>query len=220
MNKTTINLLCIIFLAVLTASIIVPGIGMVSSFFAGFEDGAKSREADNTEVLKSTPVEVTVNITDNFPEALQDTIQADNGVLIPIQITKGMVNVPGKNYSAATLSIVILCALAGIAIFILLFIQVVKFVVRINRGEIFNKRNISILNKTGIYLLILGFLQSCIGIAEDFAVSGMGLSFSGLALTSNWNIPWSELLLGIMALLMAQVWARGVHLKEEQELTI
>lgn len=219
MNKTTINLLCIIFLIILSASIIIPGVGMCGSFIAGVKDGATSVNKDVT-ALPGVPVEVTVNLIDFYPEALKDSITADNDKIVPITITKGMVTVPASNYNLKVSSVVLICALAEVVIFILLAIQVVKFVVNINRGVIFNRLNIKKLNKIGIYLLILAILQAGIGLAEDFAVSGMGITFEGMDITSTWSIPWSELLLGTMALLMAQVWNRGVQLKEDQELTI
>lgn len=223
MNRTSINLLSIIFITVLAASILVPGFAMMQSFSEGFKDGMNARvNATRGDVIEmpGIPVEVVVKTVEPYSDVLQDTLTTDDGHRFPIQINKATATVPTSNYTIGVMLIVALCFTAFVAMFVLFAIQLIKFVVNINRGIIFDRLNVKRLKKIGIFLLIMALLQVAIGLAEDYAVSGMNVTFEGMSLTSYWTIPWSELLLGVMSLLIAQVWSRGVQMKEEQELTI
>ncbi len=207
----------------LIASVLVPGYALVGGFSEGFKDGvnakANARPGEPVE-MPGIPVEVIVNSIEPYTDVLQDTLTTDDGHRFPIRINKATVSVPTSNYTLGVMLIVALCITAFGVMLIMFAIQLVKFVVNINRGIIFDKINVKRLKKIGIFLLIMAMLQIAVGLAEDYAVSGMNVTFKGMSLTSYWTIPWSETLLGIMSLLIAQVWSRGVQMKEEQELTI
>ncbi len=55
---------------------------------------------------------------------------------------------------------------------------------------------------------------------EDYMFSQLGFTIPGYQLSTFWTIPWGSLLMGLLAMLMAQIWSRGLEMKEEQELTI
>ena len=55
---------------------------------------------------------------------------------------------------------------------------------------------------------------------EDYMLSNLSLNLDGYTISSYWELPWDTMLLGLLALLMAQVWSYGLQLKEDQALTI
>ncbi len=219
MNRTYINLLCILIIVVLAASVIVPSIAMTAAFTYGFQEGLK--DAGNPEleqtISNSSPISV---VMPNYElPTPNDSIKFDNGHTLPAYHQTMIIYVPDNRYSVtAQIGVAgfgILCVIAAI----IAAIQVVKFVIKINKRIIFDRSNIRHLSIMGICLLSIAIMQILSGLIKEGVVAVLGTS-GGMSLTANWTIPWSNMLLGLLALLMAQIWRRGLQLKEEQELTI
>ena len=51
-------------------------------------------------------------------------------------------------------------------------------------------------------------------------LSNMPVKLGAYEVTTYWTLPWSVLIIGLISLLMAEIWARGLQMREEQELTI
>lgn len=95
----------------------------------------------------------------------------------------------------------------------------VRVIISINRSQIFNWKNVIRLRWLG-GLLVLGFLLSNIPqyisilkLKEIFALKGYEVIPSA-------SIDIINLVLGLVALIIAEVFAIGLRMKEEQELTI
>ncbi len=136
-----------------------------------------------------------------------------------VVIHKGIVMVPENMVHSDFVWRIIIYALMFIA-FILLMIDFVKFIININKGKIFDKRNISYLNRFGLYLIAIAFLDCIDGFVKEYYFNLVGLTMNGYEITSDWEIPWATFLLGLLALLLARVWKVGMNIKEEQQLTI
>lgn len=223
MNRTSINLLCSIFLVVLAASILTPAFALFSAFSEGIKDGMENNEIKElgTDDNRGTwPVTILIDEPTREIPALQNDMMADSGDTIHTHIRTMDYRLPDDRISTPSKIAVCVCAVATIIFYLIMAFKTIRFVVAINRKQVFDRRNIMRLTWIGILLLGIALSQVVIGLTEDYAVGSLGLTFGGYGLTSYWTIPWTELLLGLMALLMAQVWRRGCQLKEEQELTI
>ena len=95
----------------------------------------------------------------------------------------------------------------------------IRIVVAVNRSDIFNWRNVRRLRRLGI-LLIVGFI--CVLLPEYLSLCSLREVFSLEAydLTLTDSVKVTNLLLGLIALIVAEVFAIGLKMKEEQDLTI
>nr|MDE7495456.1 DUF2975 domain-containing protein [Muribaculaceae bacterium] len=113
-----------------------------------------------------------------------------------------------------------ICYFLSLVFCIFLVIEIVKFVVNINRGEVFVAKNVKRLRHISICFIAISLLIVISGVAQEYLLGSMNLTLSGYQLSAYWIIPWSNLLLGLLALLIAQVWSRGIALEEEQQFTV
>lgn len=207
----------------MAASILTPAFALFASLSEGIKDGMENKE--NSELssdanLGTWPVIILIDEPTREIPALQNDMVTDSGDSIHTHIRTMDYRMPDDRISTPSKIAVGVCAVAIFIFYLLMAFKTIRFVVAINRKQVFDRRNIMRLTWIGILLLGIALLQVVIGLIEDNAVSSLGLTLDGYGLTSYWTIPWTELLLGLMALLMAQVWRRGCQLKEDQELTI
>ena len=92
-------------------------------------------------------------------------------------------------------------------------------ILRPGQGVIFNWKNVRRLRRLGV-LLIIGFVCTFLlaflsfhNVEKVFSVTGYSLSMADM-------VHITSLVLGISALIVAEVFAIGLKMKEEQELTI
>ncbi len=110
--------------------------------------------------------------------------------------------------------------LAMIVVFIILIVKFVKFINNINKNKVFEKINVKLLKQMGLILLSMSIIQIVLLFSSKFIVSTLSLEIEGYSISSSMDFPWTVTLIGLVALLMAQVWAKGIQMREEQELTI
>lgn len=101
-----------------------------------------------------------------------------------------------------------------------LIIAFIRFIVSVNRGQIFDSINVVRLARIGWMLIAAGLLEVCSGISQTFLVGAIGFVSDGYMLKASWLPPFSEMLLGLFALMLAAIWKRGLAMQKEQELTI
>lgn len=229
MKKTYINALCILIIVILAGSILAPAFYLGNAFLAGWtsgmdQSGVSSDELnkinDNNSLDAYVPIDICFNADLRTVISSQDSLMFDNGETYPLVLSRGTVMVPeekwGMELSWLTLSLYIL----SFVLFVLLMIEFIKFIININKERIFVPKNVVRLRRFGWYLISIAGLRCAAGIIEDRMFSNLGLTLSGYDPSSYWAFPWGNLLIGLLALLMAQVWARGLEMKEENELTI
>lgn len=221
MKKTSISILSILIIAILAALVFTPVYQMGKIFIAGIEAGYEQADAENA-YNPDEMSQIDVAFIPQIETVLEgsDSIQFSNGEKYPVIMTRASILVPDNEWSGAkawvTLAIYFVC----LVIFVLFIIELVKFVVNINRGNIFVKKNVKRLNHVAIYLISLSILRILAGCLDDMMFNQLGLELDGYKLTTFWSFPWSSLLCGMLSLLIAQVWSRGIEMQEEQSLTI
>ena len=98
-------------------------------------------------------------------------------------------------------------------------LQFIKFIRNINRSDIFCWANVKLLRKLGTSLLITFATTLTSTYMHTWQLSQV-LKIPGYSY--NWLNPFSHssLLLGVLAFVIAEVFAIGLKMKEEQDLTI
>ena len=121
-----------------------------------------------------------------------------------------------KGWGAIVQSIFALVAAVAFIIAVCVF---VGFIVRVNRDHIFDWKNVKLLRWAGAGLLLYGIISSVWAVVgqvdtmQKFRLKGYAVDWLS-------GIEFTPLMLGLIAFVAAQVFAMGVKMKEEQELTI
>lgn len=229
--KRRLNILCVVVLLVLGWSVGKSLYYMYIAIEVGVEKGLEmARNADSTEELEhSKDFEALTNITTVglVPRVITEkagTLMCDSvynvksGEFVPVAHGLLMVGLKtpkslGVRVLAGVLSWVSLIAI------IWALVLFVRIIVAINRSDIFSWLNVRRLRRLGL-LLILEFGCTCLSayltlcsLREVFA-----LEHYELDLPDTVNI--TTLMLGLVALIVAEVFAIGLKMKEEQDLTI
>lgn len=224
MKKTTIYLLSIIIIAVVAASVLGPAYQMVkfgaSGFEAGFEAGVKAdnTDADFPEIGEPVNVKFTPEVSTLMNP--RDSIIFDNGSKLPLVIDQVAVILPAERIPSWYTFTTIICYPLQIVLLALLIWRFIKFIINISREKIFVRQNVKLLRQFSFLLLTIALLEILGNIANGCLFNSFHFEMEGYELSAFSTIPWGNLLLGLIGLLMAQVWSRGIEIREEHELTI
>lgn len=217
--KKRLNILCAIVLLVLGYSVLemtyYVGMGIKLGLEKGLDDDVAAKEKEALNHLHAVQL---------MPEDLGGAILVDSiyneksGEYVPATFGQLLVSVDAH---PGTVSRVIstLALMANYVVVIWAVVLFIRLIVSINRSDIFNWKNVRRLRRLGIMLMLsfgCSFLTSFItfyNVKKVFSVSGYQLNMTDM-------VEITSLVLGISALIVAEVFAIGLRMKEEQELTI
>lgn len=237
MNKTTLYTLSIVTMLLIVVSVIIPGVEMVKYFSAGFSAGMNAYD-ERDEVHQSAKAPNTLSAdtdgthTDYIPLTVQfkpeirqitnsrDTIIFEDGTPHTVVVTEALVFVPDNKIPGTPYVISTISSLASIVLLIILMCKFFKFILNISKERIFIQANAKYLRHFAYCLIGIAILQIVSGLIDDNAVRSLHLQLSGYQLSAAWVFPWSDLLIGIVSLLISFIWSRAVAIKNENELTI
>lgn len=225
--KRRLNILCVLVLLVLGYSVSVTAYYMGLGMKAGVEASQEIMENGNQETLDDLREMAGMEYVGLIPRSLNQGIKKlfsdsiyneKSGEYVPVMYSSMAVSVRTNRSWASSAASGVLGLLNFVAIVwaIVLFF---KIIVAVNRSHIFNWQNVRRLCRMGL-LLVAGFgcsfLSSYLSIynlREVLVLQNYDLSISDLVSTTN-------LVIGLTALIVAEVFAIGLKLQEEQELTI
>lgn len=219
--KRSLNILCVLVILVLSYSVVEYLFidGHVDAFVDGFNAGyesARNGELDSeTEAMDMKTVSLIPNNYTYFKDSIYNTVSQS---YVPAHNVRMHVGFKGNEYPlqgmVETLSFLIVL-IAKIAA----FVWFIKLIIAINKGEIFSWKNIRRLRWLGV-MLILAFVFSAIpSISSYYAIKEL-FALENYRLTGSDLLSSLNLVLGLVALIVAQVFAIGLRMQEEQELTI
>lgn len=223
--KRRLNILCLIVMLVLSYSVLEHGynyfLGVKAGVNAGVEvteKGSKQEDLQklmNMKLISLMPHSFSVSNGAFF----QDSVYNEkSGKYVPAVYSSMAVSVdnPSARTSAFMSS---LLSLFQLGLYIWAIVLFIRLIISINKSDIFNWRNVRRLRYMGA-ALILGF--SCLFLmaylnyrsaTEVFSLRGYDLIFSDL-------VDITMLVLGLCSLIVGEVFAIGLKMKEEQDLTI
>ena len=217
--KRRLNILCVIVLLVLSYSVLETTYYLGMGFVAGLQKGI-SKEIGMEEKKELSNLH-TVQL---IPEDLSDPYFSDSvyneksGQYVPASYGQMIVSVDTSPEVLSRASSVLL-SLLNFVVMIWAVVLFIRLIAAINRSDIFNWKNVRRLRRLGI-LLVVSFGCSFSGayltlhsVEKVFAVPGYSLSMTDM-------VQVTSLVLGLSALIVAEVFAIGLRMKEEQDLTI
>ena len=149
----------------------------------------------------------------------QDSIYNErSGEYVPVSFNSMMVSVDTESTTLEQTAFTLLNFL-HIVICVWSIVLFVRLVISINRSDIFNWKNVHRLRLLGA-ALIISFCTALLPAYLTFRSVGNVFSVHGYELHLSDTVNTTTLVLGISTLIVAEVFAIGLKMKEEQDLTI
>lgn len=231
--KKRLNLLCVIVLLVMGWSVVETGYYLIAGVRMGVEAGwnyAKA-EAEGGPQSKTRMEELSqmrnLNYVSALPHILQgkdDELLRDSvynvrtGRYVPASYASLLVSVETCQDKVSAVASGVLGLLAFVAT-VWALVLFIRLIVRINKSDIFSWHNVRRLRWLGL-LLLVSFGSTLLQEWLKLRAIRQVLEMPGYDLTLPDTVKGSTLLLGLCALIVAEVFAIGLKMKEEQDLTI
>lgn len=214
--KKKLNLFCaLIFIAIVCDLLAMSNVA-VTGFTAGMKHGLERRAINETTPSNYCYVSLLpAEINDDNSVTITGKDAAVSMEAWPTQLIVSMGGRIGVGTAMFKLLYTLAFGLAGVAA----LVAFVFFVRNINKSKIFIHRNITLLRIVGWCLVVAGVIDTADGCYDTFLATqtfnlvGYVVDYSSAA-----NI--TGIIFGLFSLVMAEAFAIGLKMKEEQELTI
>lgn len=221
--KRRLNILCVIVVLVLSYSVFETGYYFVVGVKAGVEAGVEAaasmerqKELMNMKYISLMPDNMSVSGSGEF--FLDSVYNEKSASYVPATYGSMIVSVDTKSTAWGRIGFTLL-NLVHLVICVWAIILFIRLVISINKSDIFNWKNVRRLRLLGL-ALIVSFCTALLpayltleSVGEVFSVRGYELNLSDMVNTTT-------LVLGLSTLIVAEVFAIGLKMKEEQDLTI
>lgn len=218
MNKSSINILTLLIIGVTAMALLLPAIDVTRGLFAGLDIAQNTTEVENI----ATPVDVMISYVSEHDELItpRDTITMADGTPVPSLITHAILMMPPGHIPDWVPAVYILLTAVIVGAYLWMMVMFIRFIININKGVIFEHCNVRLLRTVALCLIIMATLEVATGLIYDSALHHIHFADKSMHYDKNWELPSNTLIMGLLSLLMGQVWSRGIAMREEQELTI
>lgn len=219
--KRRLNILTLLILVAFGLRIVFNMYFNVESFSQGYKEGYEKGRSIKGKSEKSTVRHREINLVKTKDASVQpDSLYNSSSQLwIPMQIKTVNVEVTDNDkFSWETLLLVpITLTLFVVSICFIVFF--LKLIMAVNASKVFVRENISRLRRLGIVFICMGTLVS-LGNYIDYYRSCSLIDIPGYYLSAKDVFDFSHFIYALIAFLAAEIFAIGLRLQEEQELTI
>lgn len=215
--KKRLNLICLgIVLAVLVSMSF-----LFSTFYYGFKAGIDAYEqgAAGVEKLDVTYKMIGTMPTDVITNETATAINEKDGSTVSILPFISMIGIPNEKADATDSIFLSLLDWMVIICCIYAIVQFVKMIRNIHRNIIFDWANVKRLRRLG-FSLILCFCCSLVTFAINNHLVSQVISLKDCDFSIAFQFSDPTLLIGFTSLLFAEIFAIGLKMKEENDLTI
>ena len=215
--KKRLNLICLgIVLAVLVSMSF-----LFSTFYYGFKAGIDAYEqgAAGVEKLDVTYKMIGTMPTDVITNETATAINEKDGSTVSILPFISMIGIPNEKADATDSIFLSLLDWMVIICCIYAIVQFVKMIRNIHRNIIFDWANVKRLRRLG-FSLILCFCCSLVTFAINNHLVSQAISLKDCDFSIAFQFSDPTLLIGFTSLLFAEIFAIGLKMKEENDLTI
>ena len=215
--KKRLNLICLgIVLAVLVSMSF-----LFSTFYYGFKAGIDAYEqgAAGVEKLDVTYKMIGTMPTDVITNETATAINEKDGSTVSILPIISMIGIPNEKADATDSIFLSLLDWMVMICCIYAIVQFVKMIRNIHRNIIFDWANVKRLRRLGLSL-ILCFCCSLVTFAINNHLVSQVISLKDCDFSIAFQFSDPTLLIGFTSLLFAEIFAIGLRLKEENDLTI
>ena len=154
-------------------------------------------------------------VTDYMPSTL---LNKKNGNMVPASISLAIVKAPIEKRPGLNLLWDFICSVIYFSSIIMVIFNFIKIIIAVNKSIIFEWINVRRLRRIGVGFLIL-FISGAFIMANQNSAASEVLEIENYKIV-NYSYDGAVLLLGIISFLIAEIFAVGLRLKEEQDLTI
>ena len=215
--KQKFKILCLLIFLALAFIVSVYVFEGSTYFRMGWNAGADRVKAENAgkDAFESYAINVIPSDLTKFPDSVFNQKQH---VWTPSIHDKLFVKAPVYTHSYLR-TLLTVSEIMFVGIIILIISVFIKFIININKNIVFDKKNVSILRRIGIYHL-LGVFFNFMSTYTDFRIIKKIIAIPDYEIKLNGAVESGMLIIGLIALLMAEVFAIGIKLQEEQDLTV
>ena len=216
--KRRLNLLCLLVMLVLSYSVF----STLYDFGRGVSAGlkmAKNIKADKAAKNDNPALHLKLAAftPDNFTCFTDSVYNEKTSSYVPAMYSQLIVSVK-TNPSMCTMlisGILSLLEFISIALSVVFFIRII---ISINKSDIFNWKNVRRLRWLGVALLLNFISEAVPALMNDYELSSV-FSLSGYSMETSIDSVML-VILGLVSLIVGEVFAIGLKMKEEQDLTI
>ena len=217
--KNRLNILCLLVVLVLSFSVFQQVYFIAHAGMDGFRAGMDAAAQNSIEMeykgINMRPLAFMPKTFGVYSDSIYNTVSQSN---VPMHLNMVLVDLDAEQSLFEKL-VDNLCNTLSIIAKIFAVVWFIKLIISINKKNIFCWANVRWLRKLGIAMIVafvgnvIPLVMSAITINEIFANENYNLMLSGLVDSIN-------LVLGLVSLIVAQIFALGLRMQEEQELTI
>ena len=215
--KKRLNLICL----GVVISILISMSFVFNMFYYGFKAGVDAYEQGKAGVEK---LDVTYKLigtmpTDVIANETTTAINTKDGSSVSILPFISMIGIP--NEKAGATDSIFLSLLDWVVTICLIYaiVQFAKMIRNIHRNIIFDWANVKRLRRLGISLILSFCCSTAIIAINNYLVSQV-ISLKDSSFSISFQLSDPTLLIGFTALLFAEIFAIGLKMKEENDLTI
>jgi len=121
--------------------------------------------------------------------------------------------------SAWSIGLQVFCVLACVAMTVLVLMSLISFYISVRRGKVFPKKNIKWLTWAGVLMIVMS-LGMDVSTAIEWSLASSLLDGSTWQPVTGVPIHVTNIVFGLTIIFMAEIFAIGRDMQEEQELTI
>ncbi|MDD4609130.1 MAG: DUF2975 domain-containing protein [Bacteroidaceae bacterium] len=214
--KKKINLFCFLTMVTMLFLSAESIITIATNMQCLIEGTQKDENKENKELLKNINI---LSLTPNFITSENATLlKGEKQEEIKIWPTEGYVSVK-TNSTLTKVIIMTIAAITSIICTIMAIILFFRFIININKSNVFSWKNVSLLRKMG-GLLIVSYIVECTYTAMSLIELNKAIDLSNYHINYLSCVNNIGLLLGIISFLIAEVFAKGLKIEEEQEFTV
>lgn len=217
--RRQLNIICILVFLSLGISLLPHlysmSVGAVAGFKAGWEEAEKSHKYDlSSDNLRPTHL----SLMPDFSSVETTVLNLKNNEQLPMQFFEAVVWVKESKRIAPGIMVAFL-GMGYMIVVVWAIISFYKLINTINRQVIFDWINVRRLNKLGTLLLLAAFIAFVMNLLDYYSIRGQ-IELKGHTLNFLQVFDTIFLILGLVSLLVGRIFAMGITLREEQELTI
>ncbi len=214
--KKKLNLFCVLIFIVLVCDIASMSTEIATGFMSGYRHGVEGHDLTETGAYNVNFISVLP--TDISDATAQTMVGGDTRAVQKVWPTRLIVpkgQRPGIFEAVFGLAV-------SLAVFVLQVAALVAFVCFVrnaNRKRVFIRSNTTLLRLMGWCLVAAGVIMTAVSCYDTY-LAQQSFSLSGYVVNYGDSFYWEAVIFGLFALVMAEAFALGLKMKEEQELTI
>jgi len=147
-----------------------------------------------------------------------ELVNMKDGKILPMRIYHAMVKVPIAEKSILTIIATIFSSFLALAALIMVVFNFLRIIIAVNKSVIFEWTNVKRLRRMGTGFVLMFVVSSIFALIQNNSILKL-VELENYKIV-NPSYDGGILFLGIITFLVAEIFAVGLRLREEQELTI